>query len=85
MFEFIPKERIKGVIGDREFIGKHWFHWLTEHNIPFYMRIIDNANTANKKGMEVKVSWLLYVRYQRKEYFMGTKSTLLVPGLPVEN
>lgn len=60
LFRRIPQERIKGVIGDREFIGQHWFRWLANKEIPFYMRIIDNANTTNTRGLEVKVASLFY-------------------------
>ena len=58
LFKYIPQKRIKGVIGDREFIGGNWFDWLIRHDIPFYMRIIDNANVINRKGLAVKVKWL---------------------------
>ena len=30
---------IKGLIGDREFIGSHWWQWLSEHHLPFIFRI----------------------------------------------
>ena len=65
LFEFIPKERIKGVIGDREFIGKHWFHWLIERNIPFYMRIVAYQWRINGNG-HPNQSLLRYFCLQRK-------------------
>jgi hypothetical protein len=39
----IGKERIAGIVGDREFIGASWFKYLKIHNIPFvcaYLNII---------------------------------------------
>ena len=29
-FRLLPLERIKGIIGDREFIGQYWFRWLID-------------------------------------------------------
>lgn len=33
---------IKGILGDREFIGGEWWSWLTEHEIPFFIRVKQN-------------------------------------------
>ena len=33
------KDRIAGVLGDREFIGNDWFGWLRKESIPFCIRI----------------------------------------------
>ena len=54
------KDRIAGLLADREFIGNKWFKWLTKEKIPFYIRIRNNANTKNKNGKDIDVCWLFY-------------------------
>jgi hypothetical protein len=54
------KDRIAGLLADREFIGKKWFDWLSEEGIPFYIRIRNDANTQNKNGKDIDVSWLFH-------------------------
>jgi hypothetical protein len=36
------RNNIKGIIADREFIGGEWWSWLTENEIPFFIRIKQN-------------------------------------------
>ena len=36
-------DRINAFTADREFIGKEWFEWLNENNIPFVIRIRNNS------------------------------------------
>ncbi len=54
------KDRVAGLLADREFIGKNWFEWLNEEKISFYIRIRNDANTQNKNGKDIDVSWLFY-------------------------
>ena len=54
------KAGIKGVLGDREFIGKAWFAYLDKQQVPFYFRIKKDANTNNSRGLSVQVSWLFH-------------------------
>ena len=56
----IGKEHIAGLLADREFIGKIWFKWLIKQQIPFFIRIRNDANTTNKNGLGIDVSWLFY-------------------------
>ena len=35
-------KRISALMGDREFIGKNWIHYLYKHKIRFYIRIRNN-------------------------------------------
>ena len=51
---------IDGILGDREFIGKHWFQYLKKQNLPFYFRIKKDADTLNAGGKSISVSWLFY-------------------------
>lgn len=49
-----------GILGDREFIGKQWFSYLDHHKIVYYFRIKKDANTTNKNGKCIDVSWLFH-------------------------
>ena len=60
LFRLIPRERIRYVVADREFIGKTWFAWLREHNIAFHIRIKHNALTTDDKGLETTSGALFY-------------------------
>ena len=35
-------DKIEVFVADREFVGKEWFHFLTEQNIPFMIRVKKN-------------------------------------------
>jgi hypothetical protein len=39
----LGKERIRAVVGDREFIGQQWFSWLDQQGLTYHMRIRENA------------------------------------------
>ena len=54
------KSPIAGYLGDREFIGKDWFRWLLKENIPFYIRIRNDALTDNSRGQTVEGSGLFH-------------------------
>ena len=34
---------IRALVADREFMGREWFQWLTENNMPFVIRLKENA------------------------------------------
>lgn len=52
-------ERIKCLIGDREFVGQQWLGWLRQQKIDFRMRIHENYQVANARGKLVPV-WRLF-------------------------
>ena len=54
------KDKILGLLADREFVGSKWFRWLNDENIPFYIRIKNNTVTTNTRGLEVDISELFY-------------------------
>lgn len=39
---------IKGILGDREFIGEAWWGWLKQQDIPFIMRMKANQHYLDK-------------------------------------
>lgn len=56
--QIFGKSRIGCLLADREFVGKKWIGWLSDHQIPFCIRIKKNAKTVNEKGNEVHVKEL---------------------------
>jgi len=54
--KLLGKERVGGVLADREFANGFLFHWLNKFNIPFYIRIKDNTNVwvGGKKHCKLK-------------------------------
>lgn len=52
------KTAIQGVLGDREFIGQHWWAWLTDQHIPFFMRMKANQHYLDKHGRSRAVRYL---------------------------
>ena len=53
----IPVFHIRVVVADREFIGREWFRWLHTQNIPFVIRIKENA-LVKGKGREMPIKKL---------------------------
>jgi hypothetical protein len=62
----IGKERIAGIVGDREFIGASWFKYLKIHNIPFCMRLLNIILTL-KNGSIYHIECLL--KQQKSDTF----------------
>lgn len=50
MLKRIHKSQIRVILADREFIGKEWFRWLNTQNIPFTIRIKENALVSSAGG-----------------------------------
>jgi len=68
------KANITGILGDREFVGKRWFGWMSDEKIPFYIRIKNDAITFNHYGKDICASWLFYhLKYGDKKIISPTK------------
>lgn len=52
------KDRIKGLLADREFIGDAWMGWLIQERIPFIIRIRNNSISTNRRGQKTRVDCL---------------------------
>mgnify|MGYP001089874118 FL=1 len=52
------KDKISGLLADREFIGSDWFAWLKKERIHFVIRIKKNLLTTDSRGREVRVEAL---------------------------
>jgi len=54
------KERIAGLLADREFVGVDWFAWLKREGISFCIRIKKNTLVTNRRGTDVDVGALFF-------------------------
>jgi len=52
------KERLLGILADREFIGERWLTWLKTENVGFYIRIKMDAKVSNSHGNAIQVKQL---------------------------
>jgi hypothetical protein len=52
------KDKIAGLLADREFIGSDWFMWLKKERIHFVIRVKKNLLTTDSRGREVRVEAL---------------------------
>jgi len=43
--------KIKVLVADREFVGREWFKWLRENQIPFCIRVMKNHKITTAKGL----------------------------------
>ena len=46
--KILGKDSIKGILGDREFIGVKWFRYLMKEDIGFHIRIKSNTKVGSK-------------------------------------
>ena len=58
--EGLGRDRMLGLLGDREFIGEDWFDYLTKSQIPFDMRVKKNHVTTNSRGLEIDIEALFH-------------------------
>jgi hypothetical protein len=70
------KERIAGILADREFVGNAWFGWLKKEGIPFCIRIKKNTLTTNSRGIEVHVDTLFYDLKSGEQRILADKRTI---------
>ena len=55
----VPKDRIKFVLADREFIGDEWFQYLRTNGIPFCIRTKENMLVMDtRKGGKIQLKRL---------------------------
>lgn len=52
------KERLLGLLADREFIGERWLTWLKTEKVGFHIRIKKDANVPNNRGNAVQAKQL---------------------------
>ena len=52
------REKILGLLGDREFVGEDWFSYLLKQGIPFDIRVKKNHITTNSRNLPVRIDGL---------------------------
>ena len=77
LFRYLPKTRVRGLLCDREFVGKRWFKWLIKKNIRFYIRVKHNYLTSTQTGKETTVSALFYALPRGEIQALHGKRSLL--------
>lgn len=55
------RDRIKGLLADREFIGDEWLGGLLKEKIPLVIRIRNNLYTETSRGERIRVDRLFYL------------------------
>ena len=75
LIKYLGKDQIKRVIGDREFIGTHWFNWLIDNQIGFILRIKDNMKVC-QSGHSVRAA-TLFNKNRKSAQKLSGKYTLL--------
>ena len=80
VISYFGKERIAGILADREFIGKEWFEYLEGLRVPFVIRIKANTLVPNTRGEATPISHLFrdlspaaYRKFDKKRLVWGTE------------
>jgi len=83
-------ENIKVLVADREFVGKKWFKWLKENEIPIVQRVMKNHKIITGKG-KVAVSSIFshlalgeHEIYAKKKTLYGYEDLYII-GLRVKD
>ena len=48
--QVVPASKIKAFLADREFIGKEWFRFLKERDVPFCIRVRKDTTVETGSG-----------------------------------
>lgn len=59
MLKVLGNTQLKGLLADREFVGKAWLAWLVKKEIPFVIRCKENTIASNTKGQLLPLSLIL--------------------------
>ncbi|MBL0229650.1 MAG: hypothetical protein IPP76_02180 [Moraxellaceae bacterium] len=81
------RDNIKGILADREFVSSEWWSWLTENEIPFFIRIKQNQCVINQHKQPLSHLFRDLVvgqkRYLRKPRLVG-QTDVYLSGLRLE-
>lgn len=88
--EVFGVKKIKVLVADREFVGKKWFEWLKENEIPMVQRVMKNHKITTRKG-KVAISSIFshlalgeHEIYAKKKTLYGYENLSII-GLKVNN
>ena len=70
------KDRIKGLLADREFIGIQWLKWLHKEEIPYCIRLKKSALTTDIRGNKVNVKQLFHHLRAGESLHLGKRKLL---------
>ena len=56
--KIIPKDKILGILADREFIGEEWFHYLLQLQLPYVIRLKENRIAELEDGSTIQLKRL---------------------------
>lgn len=74
LIDQLGKERIAGILADREFVGAQWFAWLRQEKMAFCIRIKKNTLTIDRRGKEIYVDSLFRnVKVDEQRVLSGTR------------
>ncbi len=84
------KNKMKGLLADREFIGADWFKWLKKNQIHFIIRIKKNFLTIDSRGREIHVEALFRGLKPTEERILYNKRVIMgqkvyLSGLNIPN
>ena len=68
--KIVPKDKVLGILADREFIGENWFYYLFSIQLPYIIRIKENRIIELEDGSTIQLKNLF--RYLKK----GRKSKI---------
>ena len=58
------KEQVATLVADREFVGKRWLEWLTEHELPFQIRVKENTQVTARGRTQALRAWFRHATEQ---------------------
>lgn len=70
------RQRIQGILADREFIGDQWWQWLSDHDIPYLIRMKDNQLLTTHGKATQKVETLFRDLKAGEERSLGKKQRI---------
>jgi len=77
-------KKIKVLVADREFVGREWFKWLNENNIPFAQRVMKNHQIKTAEGLVAVSSLFSHLAigehsiYAKKKTLYGYKELSII-------
>jgi hypothetical protein len=88
LLTFIPKDRIAGLLADREFIGDIWLKALVKMELPFVIRTKSNVTASNTQGILLPIKTMLRgikpgkaVVFPKRRLVMGCKLYIVAKRL----
>lgn len=88
LLQIVPREKIRILLGDREFVGEEWFSFLKETGIPFGMRVKKNLLMPHKNGGKMGIEKVLNLKEEGEMSSCKTKLfgvDVMITGLKLKD